>query len=305
MSASQKGHLEVVQALLGHDAEPNTAGTRDGSTALMFASQKGHLEVVQALLDHKADPNTARTSDGSTALMFASQCGHLEVVQALLEYKTDIDQIQNDGATALMGASSSGHLEMVQHLVANGANVTAKIGDGRDVRSSAALNGHHNVASWLDTIEGWPSFRVAVSFMTSPAEIKAVLWRGRVDPDECSGSLAAVRATAEQSGSREMKKLVKHALSGWSRHTHVLYTAPVQEAVVATLLAANRHKNGTPVTDKDAAGEDAVDKDAAAAAGGPSLASLPPEMWEEILHFLARSQWFTRLNAIVLCTERP
>jgi hypothetical protein len=85
-----------------------------------------------------------------------------------------------------------------------------------------------------------------------------------------------------------MKKLVKHALGGWSRHTHVLYTAPVQETVVATLLAANRHKNGTPVIDKDAAGEDAAGEDAAAAFGGPSLVSLPPEMWEEILHFLAR-----------------
>jgi hypothetical protein len=138
--------------------------------------------------------------------------------------------------------------------------------------------------------------------MSSPAEIKAVLRRGWVDPDECSGSLAAVRAAAEQSGSQEMNMLAKHALGGWSRHTHVLYTAPVQEAVVATLLAANRIDNdaaGADAAGEDAAGEDAAGEDVTAAVCGPSFVSLPPEMWEEIFHFLARSQWFTRVNAIV------
>jgi ankyrin repeat protein len=49
----------------------------DGSIALMVASENGHLDLVQALLGHDADPNHAMKRDGSTALMIASQNGHL------------------------------------------------------------------------------------------------------------------------------------------------------------------------------------------------------------------------------------
>jgi serine/threonine-protein phosphatase 6 regulatory ankyrin repeat subunit B len=86
--ASKKGHLEVVQALLGHNADPN-AMKSDGFTALWLAAKGGHLEVVQALIGHDADPNQAQTSDGSTALMISSENGHLEVVQALFGHKAD------------------------------------------------------------------------------------------------------------------------------------------------------------------------------------------------------------------------
>ena len=61
-------------------AEVN-AKMSNGATALMTASQNGHLDVVQALLDKGADVN-AKTSDGSTAL--SATAGGDADVRALL-----------------------------------------------------------------------------------------------------------------------------------------------------------------------------------------------------------------------------
>ena len=82
MLASEKGYLDIVQALLAKGADVN-ATDNDGDTALMRASVWGRLEVVQALLAKDAKVN-AKTNVGWIAPMLASKEGHLNVVQALL-----------------------------------------------------------------------------------------------------------------------------------------------------------------------------------------------------------------------------
>jgi ankyrin repeat protein len=57
--ASQNGHLEVVKALVGANAEVD-AKADNGATALIVASQLGRLEVVQALLAAKADVSSSK-----------------------------------------------------------------------------------------------------------------------------------------------------------------------------------------------------------------------------------------------------
>src|ERR1019366_5180647 len=81
-------------------AEVN-AKMSNGATALMTASQNGHLDVVQALLDKGADVN-AKMNDGWTALMYSSDSGHLDVVQALLAKGADVNAKMSNGGTALM-----------------------------------------------------------------------------------------------------------------------------------------------------------------------------------------------------------
>jgi uncharacterized protein len=54
MWASEKGHVDVVQALLAKGAEVN-AKNNNGATALIWASIQGHVDVVQALLAKGAD----------------------------------------------------------------------------------------------------------------------------------------------------------------------------------------------------------------------------------------------------------
>jgi serine/threonine-protein phosphatase 6 regulatory ankyrin repeat subunit B len=130
MSASQNGHLKVVELLLKQQADPNIQ-TKNGYTALMSASQNGHLKVVELLLKQQANPNI-QTKDGCTALMYASQNGHLKVVELLLKQQADPNiqkktllyatrrigrtihnrfEKEDSGGTALMDASQeNGHL---------------------------------------------------------------------------------------------------------------------------------------------------------------------------------------------------
>ena len=82
--AAEKGHVEIVNALLAQNADVNAA-TTCGATALLFASQNGHLSVVQRLLAAPSiEVNKAPATDGTTPLHAAAMYGHVAVVQTLL-----------------------------------------------------------------------------------------------------------------------------------------------------------------------------------------------------------------------------
>ena len=214
-----------------------------------------------------------------------------------------------------MRASHGGHLEVAQRLVVHGANVAAKTTDGRldDAPSLAASRGRHPIVAWLDAVSGWPTFRIAVSLPAShPAEINALLRRGAMDPDDCGGSLAAVHAAAASNTSdpTAMKRLVRLALAGWSRHSHWLHKGAVRKAVVASLRVACRLDDAAmpgrpmPPTPRPSTAVATVSARAGAAAAADAtggrhprdgarapLPVLPPEIWEVICHFLARRHW--------------
>ena len=226
--------------------------------------------MAELLLDRGADPNKAKTGTGATALIVAAYRGHLDVAQ---------------------------------HLVVYGANVAAKKTNRwqRNARSTAERKGHGAIVAWLDTVEGWPTFRIAVSSVTpfEPAAIKALLRRGVVDPDDCAGSLAAVRAAATASESAAMKTLVRLAVGGWSQHSHWLHTEGVRVAVVTTLTVVVHLDPDTPPVPVAAAAVATAAAVAVEVSDGPRgvrtpLPELPPEMWQEILRFLARRDWPTR-----------
>jgi ankyrin repeat protein len=79
---SGKGNVEAVQALLATD--PSAATTDNGFTSVCIAAYNGHVEVVQALLNTNANPNDAMTVNGATPVYIAVQEGHVKVVKALL-----------------------------------------------------------------------------------------------------------------------------------------------------------------------------------------------------------------------------
>jgi ankyrin repeat protein len=63
------------------------SGTLKGSTALIIASQKGHVDIVKALLTAGADLNKEALFGGVyyTALGFAKREDYPEIVKLLIE----------------------------------------------------------------------------------------------------------------------------------------------------------------------------------------------------------------------------
>lgn len=149
MYASQKGNLEIVQALLNAGAYPNMKSKRE-FTALSFAAHEGYPEVVEALLAAGADINTQHDM-GITPLMFASFYGKLPVVKILLDAGADVN-IQNiDGNTALIDTTRGiyGNVEIIKELLNAGADVNARNKKGYTALMTAAWWGRHEMVEML------------------------------------------------------------------------------------------------------------------------------------------------------------
>ncbi len=159
-------HLEYIELLLEHGADPNqrmrsSTETRtifthqwlyeEGATPFLRAAQSGDLVLMRLLLEHGADPSI-RTDDGATPLMVAAGIGWvegvtyewspeqtLEAVKLLLELGNDVNAYNLDGQTALMGAAHKGRNDVVQLLVDHGADLAARDFGSRD--SIHALDG--------------------------------------------------------------------------------------------------------------------------------------------------------------------
>lgn len=116
-----------------------------GRTALYWAFRKGHLRVVRWLLARHADPNIT-SHGGSTPTMRASYCGHLEVVQLLAIHGADI------------GAAN------------------------KAARSSAQANNKPTMVRFIDAIEGWTPFRIAIACRFPAADLRRMLQNGTIDP---------------------------------------------------------------------------------------------------------------------------
>ncbi len=145
--ASQRGHVEVVKALLDAGAKVNEKNN-EGYTALIWASKNGHVEVVEALLDAGEKVNE-KTLICQTALILASQHGHVEVVEALLDAGAKVDEINNYGYTALILASERGHVEVVKTLLDAGAKVNEKTLICQTALILASQHGHVEVVEVL------------------------------------------------------------------------------------------------------------------------------------------------------------
>ena len=114
ISASQNGHLEIVQILLSSGANVHAKNDE----ALKWASINGRLEVVLVLLSAGADVHV----DDDYPLQLASSNGHVEVVRVLLSAGANVHVDDN---YALRSASRHGHLEVVRVLLSPGADVHA------------------------------------------------------------------------------------------------------------------------------------------------------------------------------------
>jgi ankyrin repeat protein len=114
------------------DSETYSLGMVWNITALMCAADKGHLEIVHALLDAGAsvaatvDANKADGGGGSQPLHFAMAGGHVAVGEALLDAGADANAIGRSGRTPLAYAILGLHVEAVRMLLRRGADFKLK-----------------------------------------------------------------------------------------------------------------------------------------------------------------------------------
>ena len=126
---SHAGAVNMVRHLLKRDADVKAGNEERLGYALVGASQQGHLDIVQMLLDHGADPDaviiSSQARDYAAALQAASGLGYEDIARLLIDHGANVDLTipkSGCGSTALEAASARGHRTIVQLLLSAGAD---------------------------------------------------------------------------------------------------------------------------------------------------------------------------------------
>jgi ankyrin repeat protein len=141
----------VVADLLAAGADPNPRGV-NGTSALIATVVRGHLETLEVLLKHGADPNAA-TDAGITPLMAAAG-GNSAAAQILLEHGADSGAADNQGMDALFFAAMNGDVKLVTALIQRGANPFRAAANGVTAAGAAESAGHTELAAILRSAAG-------------------------------------------------------------------------------------------------------------------------------------------------------
>jgi len=136
--AAHLGKLDLVKAIIGHDAEIDPINLL-GATPLLGAAANGYAMIMRELLLRGADLNISERA-GWTALHFAADDGDLSTLHELLlnaATRAILERRTHEGWTALMLAARKGHAAIVRRLVDAGAERRAAFADSTDVLALA------------------------------------------------------------------------------------------------------------------------------------------------------------------------
>ncbi|KAM0168551.1 hypothetical protein ACHAPF_010891 [Botrytis cinerea] len=85
-TSAARGDLAIVSLLIERSSIELNFKDQNGRTSLWLAAHKGHVEIVEYLLKHKADPSIP-DNDGKTPLMIALQKKQTLVVEVIREHQ--------------------------------------------------------------------------------------------------------------------------------------------------------------------------------------------------------------------------
>jgi ankyrin repeat protein len=149
---ARDGDAVMLDRLIGAGLPVNLRNGK-GDTLLMLASYYGHVDAVQVLLKHKADPEL-RNGNGQSPIAGAAFKGDLAVVKALVEGGAEIEGSSFDGRTALMMAAMFNRVEIVDYLIEKGADPKAKDANGITALDAARTMGAVDTAAQLEKYFG-------------------------------------------------------------------------------------------------------------------------------------------------------
>ncbi|KAK4868449.1 hypothetical protein LT330_007171 [Penicillium expansum] len=141
-------HLNIIQLLLSHGANPSGASQDNFTTPLSLAAQYGQEAIVRLLLDRGVDVD-AQTGWYQTALIAACYQGHLNVVEILLNSNADINAESEIYGTPLAAASEAGNWRLVTFLLDRGAAPNSQGSGGDTALASAAFQGQEDIVQIL------------------------------------------------------------------------------------------------------------------------------------------------------------
>lgn len=144
--AAHHGIEEAVFYFLQHKY-PVDMCYNGGWTALKWAISRGHLNVIQLLLSHGADP-TGNSHD-SSPLSSAATRGYDDIVRLLLERGVDVDTPCGWNRSALIAACDRGRLSTAEILLNSGANINAESELLGSPLEAAAVGGHWKLVTFL------------------------------------------------------------------------------------------------------------------------------------------------------------
>ena len=98
-------------------------------TPIIQACRYGNAEIINALLDHKADPNSA-IEDGTSAFQLCAGSASIENLTRMVSLGANITAQNNDGQTALMRSANFGKVENLNYLISLGASVNHQTLEG-------------------------------------------------------------------------------------------------------------------------------------------------------------------------------
>lgn len=203
--ASEMGDLVLVEKLLKKGVDPNFKNAASGVTPLGVASERGHLEVMRALIDAGASVNNP-TNEGVTPIHIACQFGPAAGVELLCRRGANVNTpcplFANAGP--LLFATQLNKPRAIKVLIAAGAHVNGSDRKGWTPLHAAASFGHEKVVQSL--LDGKADPQVATKKGESPLDVAfdkghrecVALLRS----SQCAGPRALMEAGATVDGER-------------------------------------------------------------------------------------------------------
>ena len=141
LAAAAAGAKAAATAAISRGADVN-AQNADGLTALCVAAERGHIEILDALLGQPRVDPVLCGENGWTPLMWAARNGHVRCVERLCGHVDPlafINASNANGSSALMIAATCGSAEMIEVLARAGADLYARTGHSQSRSHRAPL----------------------------------------------------------------------------------------------------------------------------------------------------------------------